>query len=304
MQWMKRGLVIGPDGGPPWAMSHAMLPVAEPIAGGKVRVYYATRDERGRSRVARAEVDFPPQGGTPHSTVESEPVISLGPLGAFDDNGVTCSALVSHRDRHYLYYSGWSLGQTVPFYIFIGCAVSEDGGRTFRKVSPSPIVERNPIDPYLAGHPSVMVDGGVWRMWYASGTGWTMVNGKPRHHYHIKYAESADGLEWRREGRVCIDYAGPEEYALGRPFVVRDRDVYRMWFSKRGDSYRIGYAESDDGLDWRRMDSEVGIDVSPEGWDSEMVEYPCVFDAGGRRWMLYNGNGYGRTGIGLAELRG
>jgi hypothetical protein len=77
-----------------------------------------------------------------------------------------------------------------------------------------------------------------------------------------------------------------------------------MWFSKRGTSYRIGYAESTDGLDWRRMDSEVGIDVSPSGWDSEMVEYPCVFDAAGRRWMLYNGNGYGRTGIGLAELRG
>jgi len=33
-----------------------------------------------------------------------------------------------------------------------------------------------------------------------------------------------------------------------------------------------------------------------------MIEYPCVVDAGGRRVMLYNGNDYGRTGIGLAEL--
>jgi hypothetical protein len=48
------------------------------------------------------------------------------------------------------------------------------------------------------------------------------------------------------------------------------------------------------------MDAEAGIDVSSEGWDSEMVAYPWVGDVGGVRRMLYNGNGYGRTGIGQA----
>jgi hypothetical protein len=48
------------------------------------------------------------------------------------------------------------------------------------------------------------------------------------------------------------------------------------------------------------MDAEAGIDVSSEGWDSEMVAYPWVGDIGGARRMLYNGNGYGRTGIGQA----
>ena len=36
------------------------------------------------------------------------------------------------------------------------------------------------------------------------------------------------------------------------------------------------------------------------GWDSEMVAYPHVFDHDGERWMLYCGNGFGRTGFGLA----
>jgi hypothetical protein len=75
-----------------------------------------------------------------------------------------------------------------------------------------------------------------------------------------------------------------------------------MWYSYRGESYRIGYAESDDGVRWVRKDGEVGIDVSLDGWDSEMIEYPFVFDHGGRRYMLYNGNSYGMTGIGLAVL--
>ena len=42
------------------------------------------------------------------------------------------------------------------------------------------------------------------------------------------------------------------------------------------------------------------IDVSPGGWDGEMIGYPCVFEHRGRRYMLYNGNRYGATGFGAA----
>ena len=64
--------------------------------------------------------------------------------------------------------------------------------------------------------------------------------------------------------------------------------------------YRIGYATSQNGDDWTRRDDEVGIDVSAEGWDSDMICYPCVIDHRGTRFMLYNGNAYGATGFGLA----
>jgi len=82
-----------------------------------------------------------------------------------------------------------------------------------------------------------------------------------------------------------------------------------MWYAHRGSrdyrtnpeySYRIGYAESSNGMDWKRMDELVGIGVSDSGWDSKMIEYPCVYDYAGKRYMLYNGNGFGVTGIGLA----
>jgi hypothetical protein len=99
---------------------------------------------------------------------------------------------------------------------------------------------------------------------------------------------------------VAIDYQNPREYAFGRPFVLAEDGRYKMWYSVRGDAYRIGYAVSRDGVRWERQDERAGIDVSDSGWDSEMIEYPWVFDAAGRRYMLYNGNGYGRTGIGLA----
>jgi len=140
-------------------------------------------------------------------------------------------------------------------------------------------------------------------MWYVSGTGWE--NGpEPRHRYHLKYAESDDGVRWRRDGTVCIDYRDESEYAIARPCVLRDGERYRMWFSSRGDAYRLGYAESADGLEWERLDDQAGIEPSGSGWDSEMVEYPWVFDHGGERHMLYNGNGYGATGVGHAVLPG
>jgi hypothetical protein len=149
-----------------------------------------------------------------------------------------------------------------------------------------------------------MHEDGWWRMWYVSGQRWEMHDGQPKHYYHIKYAESTDGLKWDRRGVVCIDFKSEDEYAIGRPCVLKNNGFYSLWYSYRGRSYRIGYAESTDGIHWERKDEQVGIDVSPSGWDSEMIEYAHVFDHKGERYMLYNGNGYGKTGIGLAVLSG
>lgn len=298
--WKKRGRLC--DGGRiPWAASHAALPVVDAVPGGGHRVYFSARDDRGRARIGWADSDLSPSGAW---RVSDAPAIDLGPLGSFSDSGVTSSCLVTHKGAKYQFYTGWSLGVTVPFYLNAGLAISEDGGASFTPVSIAPILERNEIDPFLTASPWVLVEGGVWRMWYVSGLAWVTTNGKPAHRYHIRYAESRDGLHWDRRGVVCIDFKDAGEYAIARPCVLRDGSVYRMWYSHRGERYRIGYAESSDGVVWKRLDDCAGIDVAPGEWDGEMIEYPCVVDADGRRLMLYNGDDYGRTGIGLAEMAG
>jgi hypothetical protein len=142
-------------------------------------------------------------------------------------------------------------------------------------------------------------------MWYVSGTGWEPKPGtkEPKHYYRIKYAESKDGIHWETKNRVCIDYRH-DEYAIARPVVYREGGGYRMWYSFRGGdrAYGIGYGESQEGIHWIRKDDEAGIDVSKEGWDSSMVCYPYVFKHRNQTYMLYNGNGYGKTGFGLAVL--
>ena len=117
----------------------------------------------------------------------------------------------------------------------------------------------------------------------------------------IKYAESDDGTLWRREGQGAIPLKEDGgEFAVARPCVVRDGGTYRMWYSRRTPEYRLGYAESGDGLSWIRRDGDVGLEPTPGSWDGKTVEYTCVFDAGGERYMVYNGDDYGRAGFGLA----
>jgi hypothetical protein len=297
--WTKHGLLIPGPPPLPWAQSHAALPVAD-VRDEEIRMYVSTRDEQGRARIALAHIAV--EGPTLAVTgYQPTPVFDLGELGSFDDSGVTSSCLIWWEGLAYLYYTGWSLGRTVPFYLYAGCATSEDGV-TFERSSRSPILERDPIDPFLTASPWVLVDEDGWRMWYVSCVGWRMNEGRPQHRYHVKYAESDDGIRWRREGRVCIDFQDASEYAISRPCVVRDGSTYRMWFAARGDAYRLGYAESDDGLSWRRLDSELVLPGLDAAWETDMQTYPFVFDTNGARHMFYNGNGYGATGVGWATF--
>lgn len=302
-RWCKTGLAIEPPTNRPWVASHAALPHVVPYDDESVLVYFTTRDHHRRSHVARARMWLDTDGRPVEVEVEPEPVLAPGVRGTFDDSGAMTSCVVRHEGREWLYYQGWVLGVTVPFYVFVGCATRAEGTGAFQRVSPAPVLGPHRLDPIMCASPWVLVDDGRWRMWYVSNRAWTDdEHGRPQYRVDVRYAESSDGLSWERQGRPCIDLAPPDEYAIGRPMVLRDPDRYRMWYAHRGDAYRIGYAESADGLSWERRDDLAGIDVSEHGWDSEMVEYACVFDHGGRRHMLYNGNGFGATGIGHAVL--
>jgi hypothetical protein len=300
MKWIRQGLIVTPAAQASWIGTHAALPVVHGVDG-RQRLYFSSRDAGNRAHIGYVtltldRLDQP-------FVFSDTAVLSPGPLGAFDDAGVTSSCCVEQGGRVYLFYTGWSLGVSVPFYLHAGVAISDDGGRRFHRLSQAPLLDRSAVDPFLTASPWVLIEDGLWRMWYVSGSEWQVRPDGPRHRYRIKYAESPDGLRWEREGTICIDYRSDDEYAISRPCVVHDVDRYRMWYSYRGTSYRIGYAESKDGIEWTRLDHSCVPDPStPPAWDDEMMAYPIVTNVAGHRYMLYNGNGYGRTGIGLAVL--
>lgn len=303
--WIKKGNIFNVNGQFDWNKSHAQVPVVD-LLEDRIRIYYASRDALGKSNVSYIEVDK----NSPEKILYEHPLplFKLGNLGAFDDSGIMPSSIINVGNKKYLYYIGWTTRGTVPFQNAVGLAVSDDGGRTFHRLSEGPVITINFMEPYFSGTSFVSLENGIFKMWYLSCIKWEKIDGRAEPIYNIKYAESTDGIQWNQTRKVAVEL-NEDEGGLVSAAVIKEEGKYKMWFGKRkkndyrnnvDNSYKIGYAESLDGKDWIRKDDEVGIEISSEGWDSEMMSYPYVFKNDNKLIMLYNGNGFGKTGFGYA----
>jgi hypothetical protein len=310
VKWIKKGLIFDPKNNQTsWIRNYASVPVCDLISDELLRIYFSTRDEQGRSILTYLETS--PANPNNIITIMKSPILQLGEMGTFDDNGIMPSCVVDNNGLKYLYYIGWNPQKTVSYRLSIGLAISKDGGLTFKKYSTGPILDRDIDEPYFNTAPFVLKEGGLWKMWYVSCTKWEIINDWPEPFYHIKYAESQDGINWFRKNIVCLDY---DDFSDGfaKPFVFKEKDIYKMFYSFRSaksyrtdlkKSYRLGYAESQDGINWIRKDNKLNLGISQKGWDSNMIEYPSSYVVNNKRYLVYNGNKFGESGIGYAVLK-
>ncbi|MFW2555635.1 hypothetical protein [Aliarcobacter butzleri] len=311
MKWIKKGLIYEPNTSFEWnSKGYASVPTVYKISEDILRIYFTARDINNKTNISYIEVEADDPSNILY--IHEKSVLSLGKIGMFDDCGAMVSHVIDVNNEVWMYYIGWNVRNTISYHNSIGLAISKDGGMTFEKFSEGPLFDRTYKEPYFNAAPFILKEGSIWKMWYLSNTKWVEYDGKSEPFYHIKYAESDNGIDWKREGKVAIDYKDENECGIVRACVLKDNDTYKMWYSHRNlqnyrtnknSSYRIGYAESKNGIDWTRKDNEVGIDVSENGWDSEMIEYPFVYDHKGKRYMIYNGNTFGKTGFGYAVLK-
>jgi predicted GH43/DUF377 family glycosyl hydrolase len=303
MYWNKLGLVYVANGEQSWTTSHAYIPTSMMLDEETIRVYVAFLDREKVGRVGY--VDVSAKNPLEILKVSDKPVLDIGEIGTFDDNGVTPICILEHESKIYMYYVGWQIGVKVRYYLFTGLAISTDGGETFIRQARVPVLERSDRELFVRTAAHVHKDDDKWRIWYVAGDKWIDVNNKQVPTYNLRYLESKDGINWEKEGRVCLDLYPEAEYGFGRPFVIKENDLYQMWYSIRSvhKGYRLGYAESLDGTNWNRQDCRVGIDVSEQGWDSEMICFSCIQKTKYGSYMFYNGNNYGETGFGVAQLQ-
>ena len=302
MIWKKLGLVYVANGEYPWAKSHAYIPTSIMLDELKIRVYVAFLDKDKVGRIGFVDIDA--SNPLRILKVSEKPVLDIGLPGTFDDNGVTPICIVKSGKKLYLYYVGWQLGLKVRYFLFAGLAISNDYGESFQRYSQVPILDRSDRELFTRSAAWVRQEDNGWKMWYVVGQKWISVNNKQVPTYNVRYLESADGLSWGKQGTVCLELANENEYGFGRPFVIQENGIYKIWYSIRTISkgYRLGYGESSDGLIWTRKDDQVGIDVSASGWDSEMICFACIQQTKYGTYMFYNGNNYGETGFGVAVL--
>lgn len=298
MRWKKLGRIFRAEGQTSWMCSHTAMPMPLHLEQDCFRVYFATRDAKNRAHICFVKIDL--TNPTRVLEIGKHCVLGPGPWGFFDDSGVYPGSIVPVQGKLWMYYAGRNNGERPLYYMSIGLAESDDGGLTFRRLSDAPVLGRSKYDPWMTSTPWVRKEENLWRMWYLSGMGWKSVGDHTTSLYHIKYAESDDGIHWRPNNVVAVPLKEGETN-VAAPTVLREQGRFKMWYSYvAGAGYRIGYAESEDGIQWWRRDEEVGVGLSEEGWDSDSMCYPNVFVHADRKYMLYSGNTFGREGIGIA----
>ncbi|MEY2793847.1 MAG: hypothetical protein RJA76_1839 [Bacteroidota bacterium] len=311
MKWNKKGLIYCPSGKQEWnANQYAHVVCADTNYSDKIRLYYSCRDSKGRCQASFIDLD----ANDLSKVIYEHPntILPLGKAGTFDDCGIMPTWFLQNGSEKWLYYIGWTVRNTIPYHNALGLAISTNGEH-FSKKFEGPVISTTANEPYFNGSACFLIDQGKFKCWYLNCTEWIEVDGKMEPCYHLKYAESTDGIHWERNGIVAIDYKDDLEGGISRPSVLLENGLYKMWFSSRAkydyrtnteNSYRIYYAESLDGIHWTRKDGEVGIDISENksDWDSQMIEYPLVIQHKGETILFYNGNHFGKTGVGYAIL--
>ena len=317
MRWRKIGRIFDPSAHnlPNNCIGFAQSPQVL-VLDALVRVYFSTRavDVNGKYLSHVAFVDFD-KNFESIIRISDKTVISLGGLGCFDEHGIFPFNVVRNGKRVFAYTTGWNRRVSVSTDAAIGLAISEDDGLTFRKVADGPVLAASLREPFLVGDGFVRIFDGVYHMWYVHGVKWIVHadDQPPDRVYKIAHATSEDGIWWIKEGLQLIGDSLNADECQALPTVIQIAGRYHMYFcyrqatdfrKNRNRAYRIGYAFSDDLVNWTRDDACAGIDLSESGWDSEMQCYPHLFEMDGNFYLMYNGNEFGRYGFGLARLEG
>lgn len=301
MKWSKQGLIYQRNGNSDWANNSVLQPTPILLNENLIRVFAGFRDENGRSRVGYVDLDS--KNPSKVLKVSAKPVLDIGEKGAFDENGVVPCAIIRRGDDLFLYYAGYQLGKNVRFYVFAGLAVSKDSGETFTRYSRVPVMDRTNEEPLFRVIHSLLYEDNKWRVWYGGGDRFIDGKNKPLPYYDIRYTESNDGISFKSTGNIALPVSN-SEHRVGRPYVIKVDDKYRMFFGGGDEEkiYRLAYAESSDGLTWIRNDNALGLHTSDVGWDSQMMAYPAVIKGKENYFLFYNGNNYGYDGFGYAVL--
>ncbi len=302
LYWRKLGLLyrLPEQGLHSKLYSHVANPLPLWMEDDVYRVYFSSRDQQNRSSVGAVDIDI-----VQRKVIEeyTKPFFIYGSEGSFYADGISIGNCYEADGTRYMLFMGWRNPPDQHWRGEIGrLIVAPDFSLELE--SDTPLMGLNKYDPISLSYPWVQcINPNEYRMWYGSTLEWDADNAEMLH--VINHATSADGHTWKHQG-LAVPYQKNLAQAFSRPTVVgSNADGYQMWFSYRsgrGEPYRIGYAESSDAMNWELMLDKVGIEISSTGWDSNMIEYPFVFDHKHQRYMLYNGNDYGKTGFGLAIL--
>lgn len=190
--------------------------------------------------------------------VSPAPVLRSG-APVYWDQSPQDPSVVKDGDVYYMYYGG-SIQLPTESYSVIAVATSYDGRHWTKMDGFNIVMNRTPgtwDSPYGPGAPSVLKDGGVYKMWYHVAAGTVPLRAS------IGYATSTDGIQWTKHpGPVLSPGSFPwESNSVTHPLVIKDGQMYRMYYVANyeypGGGLGLAMATSADGIHWTKHPSLI-----------------------------------------------
>lgn len=296
--WIKLGKLYDPIPIDDNLLTHASNPIPIKLKDDIFRIFFSGRNKNDKSSVGYVDIDILKKNVL---NICDSSVFSFGNKSSFFSHGVSIGSDYNIKNSRYILFMGWQIPNNEHWRGDIG-RLEIIRNKNLRLTPNNKFLSTDDVDKISLSYPWICFDKGVYKMWYGSTISWTSSNGEMIH--VINYATSLNGKNWKKHG-IAIPYEIGKAQAFSRPTVLIKNNEYHMWYSYRsglGEKYQIGYSYSSDGVKWIRKHDKVGIKKSEKGWDSEMICYPYVFEHKSQIYMLYNGNGHGKSGFGLARL--
>ncbi len=133
-----------------------------------------------------------------------------------------------------------------------------------------------------------------YKMWYAGQT-------YNSYRYEIGYAYSPDGMSWTKHANPVLQVGASNQWDNGfleGPSVIKDGSGYKMWYcgydvtvdgNSTDGKANLGYATSNDGINWIKYAGNPVLVTGTNGWDSIYVQDPHVIKEGAEYHMWYGG---------------
>jgi len=297
MNLHRLGIIISEDILKSLNMRYASVPFAKQLHGSEYRIFFSSRDRYNQSFGSYLDYDFDKFEIT--TFPPTNPIITHGNRGYFDDSGVTMSCYL--KELNAIYYMGWNLMKKVPFSNQIGKFELHSDKATIKRSRSTPVLGKCELEPLSFGYPWILSVKDHYKMWYDTILEWKS-NSTSNYKFILRSALSNDGVHWHKTYEQNFPLIGKEK-SIARPCIIHEGGIFKMWCSVNySGKYRICYAESKDGDNWKRMDDCIRWHGKKQHWESEEQSYPFLIQNNNSKFLLYNGNEFGKSGFGLCHL--
>jgi hypothetical protein len=289
-------------------ISHNVRPLPIKINSTTLRIFFASRLKDDTPSPNFIDVDI----NNPKiiKKINKKILVKNGVNGSFDSDGITFTQITPYKGKYLIQYSGWKRSRyKMTIDMGIGYILADKNFNKFSKISDGPIIHKDIMNSLGVSASHVFREKNKFKLFYCRITKWI----KAKHDYEMIYTvfggESKDMFNWKFFKEPLIKQKYPTE-VISAPEVRKIKGNYYMWYSYRGSinknkkKFKIGFAFSNNGFNWKRMDKKNVVKISNirGDWDFESNCYPSFYNHKSKNYVFYSGAGTGYEGFGYSEI--